>query len=131
MTVVRTPGVRRFGNDDSAQTGQAVGEPRPYPPCDVLTGRVLQPFYVIQVVVVKFRQMRLKGTANVGKVDHPPGRFIHEPSKTYLHTKRVSVEATASMVLWHVGQPMCCVKPKCLVDFQLLPARSAVADYLS
>src|SRR5204862_512899 len=95
---------REFGHVLLPEIIASRGASLPYPARQVLTGCVLQPGNLVQVVVVQHLAQRLERVGDLGVVDEPAGVRIDLSTHGNLALERVAVESRAFMVLGHARQ---------------------------
>src|SRR5690606_11467658 len=86
------------------QRRQARLQALPDPGGEALAGRVLQPRYLVQVMVVQLLVQRPEGGLDVGEVHDPAGVLARLPRDVQLDPERVPVQARALVPFGHVRQ---------------------------
>ena len=102
---------------DFAQLGQRRLEALPDPAGDIFTGWIFQAFYLVEVVVVQLVVDRFKAFLHLPKVHYPAAGLWCSAANRQSHVKRMSVQTGAFMPLGNIGQAMCRLEVKFLVDF--------------
>lgn len=72
----------------------------------MLAGRVFEPGYLVQIVMVELVVERLKRAPDVGEIHDPPLARLQRAGHVNFDTKRVAVKAVALVPGRHMRQPM-------------------------
>lgn len=76
------------------------------PLCQAFAGGVLQPWNIVQIVVVEQIEQRLEGPLHIGKIHHPAFRLLNLSADMDLDPERVSVQARAFVAGRKIRQAM-------------------------
>ena len=89
----------------------------PDPAGKVFAGGVFQAWNIVQVVVIKLIVNGFEGGLDFAKVHYPAAGLWCIAAYRQSHMKRMSVQTGAFMPLGNIGQAMCRLEVKFLVDF--------------
>ena len=76
----------------------------PDPPREVLAGRILQAYDLIEIVMIEALVDRLERRFHVGEIHHPAAVRIHRSAQMQLDAKGMAVQPRALVPGRHVGQ---------------------------
>jgi hypothetical protein len=84
--------------------------------CEDLARRVLEPFDLVQVVVIQLSQDRLEDARDLSKVHYPASLGSHGPLNVEDNSKGVPMEPTALVATWDMRKAVCGLERELLED---------------
>jgi hypothetical protein len=118
LSVVDAASRTGFADDYAGQFWQLRLQARPDPACQILARRVLEPWDLVQEMVVELILQGLEGALHVGEIEEPTHVLIDCPSESELDAERVAVQASALVSEWHIRQHVSRLERKLLIDLQ-------------
>jgi hypothetical protein len=103
---VTAAGSAGFVDHNFTQFRQIRLEPLPNPQCELLAGRIFQPFDVVQVMVIQLIVDGPEGAFDVGKVHDPAGIGCRFTCDMDFYPEGMPVQASAFMTCRNIRQAM-------------------------
>jgi len=101
---VRTACRASFTNDYPRQSWQRTFHSLPDPFSEIFTRRIVEPWNLVQVMVIDLLFQGRECVFDVRKINNPSEARVHWTTKMNLDTKGMAVESAALVSQWDIGQ---------------------------
>jgi len=76
----------------------------PYPPREILAGRVFEPFNVVEAMMIELVEQGLKGAPQVSEIHHPACFLANRTTDMDFNPERMAVHAGTFVPLRDIGK---------------------------